>query len=138
MAGGFVRLGVVLALCLAIVFAASGGTKPDLRGEMTATEFARCGLEKLTTNELQALEEWLAKRSASGSPARRLGAGSPGDDGGDALVAFNTASRKYHCPSCRHARQCTKNCIEVQRSEALARGGQACQVCGGTCRSPGP
>jgi hypothetical protein len=49
-------------------------------------------------------------------------------------VAFNTESLKYHCLECRWAIRCTRNCIEVTRSEARRRGGVACKVCGGACR----
>ena len=50
------------------------------------------------------------------------------------IVFFNTESRKYHCLTCVHAKRCTKNCIELPRSEAKARGGIPCKTCGGTCR----
>lgn len=133
MSARFVRLGAVLALCLTVVFAASGGTKPDLRREMTATEFGRCGLEKLTATELRTLEEWLAKRLDVAPMARQLSGGGKPENQADALVAFNTSTHKYHCPSCLHARQCTRNCIEIPRAEARARGGIACKVCRGAC-----
>jgi hypothetical protein len=50
------------------------------------------------------------------------------------LVTFNTQSKKYHCPSCKYAKKCTRNCITVQRAEAEKRGGLACSVCGGRCK----
>jgi hypothetical protein len=49
-------------------------------------------------------------------------------------VSFNVKSHKFHCPSCRAARACTRNCIALPKSEALRRGGVACKICGGTCR----
>lgn len=48
------------------------------------------------------------------------------------IVAFNTKTYKYHCLQCRHAKACTKNCIEIAFSEAKERG-IACKVCRGTC-----
>jgi hypothetical protein len=52
----------------------------------------------------------------------------------DEKVAFNVQTKKYHCLSCRCAIACTKNCIEIQLSEAKRRGGIACKVCGGRCK----
>lgn len=52
----------------------------------------------------------------------------------DNIVLFNTNTHKYHCPTCSHAKRCTTNCIELPLSEAKARGGVACKICGGTCR----
>ena len=51
----------------------------------------------------------------------------------DEIVMFNTKSLKYHCPSCRWAIKCTKNCIKVTKGEAIKRGGIPCKVCGGSC-----
>ena len=51
----------------------------------------------------------------------------------DETVAFNTKSLKYHCVTCEAAKRCTRNCIELKRSEAKTRGGVACKICGGTC-----
>ena len=52
----------------------------------------------------------------------------------DPIVSFNTQTHKYHCPTCRYAKQCTKNCIEIKTSEAIAKGGVACKICGGVCK----
>jgi uncharacterized membrane protein len=52
---------------------------------------------------------------------------------GDEIVMFNTKSLKYHCPSCRWAKKCTRNCIKIMKSEAKKRGGIPCKVCGGSC-----
>ncbi len=52
----------------------------------------------------------------------------------DPIVSFNTSSLKYHCPSCEWAIKCTKNCINIKRSEAIKRGGVPCKICGGCCR----
>src|SRR3989442_5329651 len=49
----------------------------------------------------------------------------------DEMVAFNTKSHKYHCLSCQYAVKCTQNCIQIKRSDAIARGGGPCKVCGG-------
>lgn len=51
----------------------------------------------------------------------------------DETVAFNVESKKYHCLKCRWAIACTKNCIEIPRSEAKRRKGVACKVCWGSC-----
>lgn len=51
----------------------------------------------------------------------------------DDKVAFNTETLKYHCPTCKWAVRCTKNCISVTLEEAKRRGGVACKVCGGLC-----
>lgn len=58
---------------------------------------------------------------------------SGGLTGAEEKVAFNVESLKYHCLSCKWAIKCTKNCIEVPKSEAMRRGGVACKVCGGSC-----
>jgi len=55
--------------------------------------------------------------------------------GDDEIVAFNTKSHKYHCLTCQWAAKCTQNCIQVKKSEAIARGGVPCKVCGGSCKS---
>jgi hypothetical protein len=46
-------------------------------------------------------------------------------------VVFNVQNHKFHHPSCMWAKRCTKNCIDVTRKEAHARGGIPCKVCGG-------
>ena len=51
----------------------------------------------------------------------------------DETVAFNVESKKYQCLECRWAIACTKNCIEIPRSEAKRRKGVACKVCWGSC-----
>jgi hypothetical protein len=53
--------------------------------------------------------------------------------GAEEKVAFNVETKKYHCLSCQWAIKCTRNCIEVPKSEAKRQGGIACKVCGGTC-----
>ncbi|SRR6266571_242270 len=53
----------------------------------------------------------------------------------DEMVAFNTKSHKYHCLSCQYAVKCTQNCIQIKLSEAIARGGVPCKVCGGSCKA---
>ena len=51
----------------------------------------------------------------------------------DEIVAFNTKSLIYHCLTCKWAKKCTKNCINIKKSKARKRGGLPCKVCGGTC-----
>lgn len=46
-------------------------------------------------------------------------------------VVFNVKTYKIHKPSCQHAIKCTTNCIKIEKSEAVKRGGAACKVCGG-------
>jgi hypothetical protein len=50
------------------------------------------------------------------------------------IVYFNTKSHKYHCLTCVAAKRCTRNCIDLPVSEAKARGGVPCKICGGSCR----
>ena len=47
-------------------------------------------------------------------------------------VMFNTKTRVYHDIQCKWAIKCTKNCIRIDHTEALRRGGVPCKVCGGT------
>src|SRR2546425_3399717 len=51
--------------------------------------------------------------------------------GDDEMVAFNTKSHKYHCLSCQYAVKCTQNCIQIKRSDAIARGGVTFKASGG-------
>lgn len=46
-------------------------------------------------------------------------------------VVFNTKTHKYHAVSCKYAIKCTKNCIKIERQQAIKRGGIPCKVCGG-------
>ena len=50
------------------------------------------------------------------------------------IVSFNVNSLKYHCPSCKWAIKCTRNCISVTRAKAMELGGVPCKVCGGRCK----
>jgi hypothetical protein len=52
----------------------------------------------------------------------------------DPYVAFNTRSRIFHHPECDSALACTRNCIRIHRSEAIARHGRPCKHCGGGLR----
>ena len=47
------------------------------------------------------------------------------------LVIFNTQTYKYHSTYCKWALKCTKNCIKIDKKEAIKRGGIPCKVCGG-------
>lgn len=110
-----------------------------LKERMSAADFERCGLQKLTPSELGALETWLARQAggATSSPASGLqrsqfGAAGP-PSASEEMVSFNTSSHKYHCATCRSARACTRNCISIPLSQARQRG-TACSICGGSCR----
>lgn len=47
------------------------------------------------------------------------------------IVYFNHNSLIYHGRTCQYVPRCTKNCIWVKLSEALARRARACKVCHG-------
>lgn len=47
------------------------------------------------------------------------------------IVIYNTKTQKIHSPSCPWAKKCTVNCIKIERSEAVKRGGVPCKVCNG-------
>jgi|CXWL01.1.fsa_nt_gi hypothetical protein len=133
---GFLFAGFALALAAAVGLFVCAANPFDLRTEMTAAEFARCGLAKLTEPELSALGAWIERRTgvrATEANPRSSTRSLASDAADDELVAFNVSTKKFRCPSCRHALACTRNCREVPLSEALARGGVACLVCGGAC-----
>ena len=46
-------------------------------------------------------------------------------------VIYNIQSGIYHNYSCASANRCTKNCIKIDKKEAIKRGGRACKNCGG-------
>ena len=46
-------------------------------------------------------------------------------------VVFNVKTYKYHSVWCEWALKCTKNCIKIDKKEAIKRGGIPCKVCGG-------
>lgn len=131
--------GLLLAVVAVLALSATIGGAPrrfHLRSQMTVEEFDRSGLQKLSAGELAALEGWLNGKpvTAPWPPLTRLAPAPQPEDpapSDDPLVAFNTRSRKFHCPSCQHAKQCTRNCVEIRRSAALERGGVPCGVCGG-------
>lgn len=56
-------------------------------------------------------------------------------EGESETVMFNTQTLKYHCPQCKWAVRCTKNCVRMSVEKARELGGVPCTVCGGTCRS---
>lgn len=128
-------LALVLALVV-LVLVVPPSSSFQLKEAMTAAEFERCGLHKLTRSELTTLEDWISRR-AGRAPERVEGFGSSETGSGKAkksdLVMFNQSSKKYHCPTCEWARKCTRNCVEVTRSEAQSLGGVACKVCKGRC-----
>ncbi len=47
------------------------------------------------------------------------------------MVIFNTQTLKYHKIGCPAAIKCTKNCIKIDKKEAIKRGGVPCKKCGG-------
>jgi hypothetical protein len=107
-----------------------------LEESMSAAEFKRCGLHKLTPAELAALESWLAARASGGAAGASPRALSGADEGaGQAaeIVAFNVSNGKYHCLACTWARRCTRNCVNMPLAQARARG-VPCKVCRGSCR----
>lgn len=134
----------VAVLVLVVLIVLAPGSKPvpalQLREVMTEAEFGRCGLHKLSEEELEALELWIGRRLGE-APARLsryettetlIPSPSPTSAKSD-LVMFNQQSKKYHCPSCEWARKCTRNCVEITRAEAIRLGGVACRTCGGKC-----
>jgi len=114
---------------------------PDLKESMTAGQFERADLHKLTPEELTALEQWIstnglprADHPVPASPQKFAGGSArKSDESAEELVAFNQSSRKYHCSSCQWASRCTRNCVDIPLSQAKA-GGVPCSVCGGSCR----
>lgn len=44
-------------------------------------------------------------------------------------VIFNVQTKKIHSINCPAAQKCTKNCIKIDRKEAVKRGGVPCQKC---------
>lgn len=47
------------------------------------------------------------------------------------MVMYNTKTGKFHKLDCEWAKQCTVNCIKIDRKEAIKRGGVPCKICGG-------
>lgn len=46
-------------------------------------------------------------------------------------VYYNKKSKIYHDMNCEWAHKCTVNCIKIDHTDAIHRGGRACGVCGG-------
>jgi hypothetical protein len=46
-------------------------------------------------------------------------------------VYYNQKSKIYHGTDCRWAHKCTVNCVKIDHTEAIRRGGRACGVCHG-------
>ena len=44
-------------------------------------------------------------------------------------VVFNTSTHRIHSPNCKCAKNCTVNCIKIDRVDAINRGGIPCKVC---------
>ena len=133
-----IAVGVLAATALGAGGSSGQAERARLKERMSAAEFERCGLQKLTPSELAALEAWLALQGGGVGgtapvvqPYQSGAAGPPAVS--DEMVAFNTSSHKYHCANCRSARQCTRNCISIPLSQARRRG-TPCSICGGSCR----
>lgn len=47
------------------------------------------------------------------------------------MVMYNTSTGKFHKITCKWAKKCTANCIKIEKSQAVKRGGVPCKVCGG-------
>lgn len=45
-------------------------------------------------------------------------------------VYYNTQSHIFHRLNCVHAQRCTRNCILINKAEAILNG-RPCRVCGG-------
>ena len=75
-----------------------------------------------------------AQLCAAQSVARSAAAEAPQRDKKGEIVAFNVHTHKYHCARCPAAKRCTANCISISISDAKARGGVACKICGGSCQ----
>lgn len=135
------RLGwIVAALVLVMAgmqFLERPAPHPSPWPPMSQEEFDSCGLYKLNEKELASLKVWVDRQSPGNPKPRRSDdpppVREPEPKPGDPIVSFNVSTRKFHCPTCSHARACTRNCIELSRSEAIDRGGVACRTCGGTC-----
>jgi hypothetical protein len=101
-----ILLAVVLALTASRTRAATGEpADSSLKVQMSAAEFERAGLHRLTPVELAALESWLASKyagSARASTSSLVGSvPARGTERATQLVAFNTSNGKYHCASCQ-------------------------------------
>lgn len=69
-AASWTALGLALALALSTSSAAAQSTgDAPLQQQMTAAEFKAAGLDKLSAQELAALEAWLQRRGAVAAPA---------------------------------------------------------------------
>jgi len=47
----------------------------------------------------------------------------------DPIVLMNLKTNTIHKPDCRLAKRSRESCIEIRKSEALARGGKLCKIC---------
>lgn len=46
-------------------------------------------------------------------------------------VTYNHKSGIYHKHSCKSAIRCTKNCLKIEKKDAIKNGGRPCKICGG-------
>lgn len=46
-------------------------------------------------------------------------------------VTYNHKSGIYHKHSCKSAIKCTKNCLKIEKKDAIKNGGRPCKICGG-------
>lgn len=47
------------------------------------------------------------------------------------MVIYNTKTGKFHNLNCKWAKQCTINCIKIDRKEAINKEGVSYKVCDG-------
>lgn len=113
-----VRAFVVVGLASS-AYVVAAPTIPSLKDSMTVAEFETCGLHKLTGDELQALQAWIASRQdigkgGSGDDERPVvqlqGVVAPSRNVKEEVVILNRSSGKYHCARCQWAARCTTNC----------------------------
>lgn len=124
------RAAWILLLFVTVLIAVD--SREPKRPEISSREAEQFGFFKLDGVERAAVEAWLGYRISVEyrPPELPVCPPCPSDPSGGEVV-FNTNSRKYHCPDCSHARQCTRNCIPLSLREAKERGGKACGNCGG-------
>lgn len=44
-------------------------------------------------------------------------------------VVYNVKTQKYHSVNCQHASKCTKDCIKIDKKDAIKLGGVPCKTC---------
>ena len=115
----------------------------DLATSMGQEDFNRCGLQKLDSAELQALETWITDHTRPDSTQvpqettllsnHSVNLGQAPFDQAGPLVCFSSRNRKYHCPDCRWAWPDKAETELITRLEAVRKGGAPCFTCNGRC-----